>query len=93
MAALRRFNRHGPTDVLLSVLSGYIAYLPAEALGVSGVLATVTASIWLGWRTPTIVRDPETRLQIEAVWVNATYIINTVLFLLVGETVLIRTEE
>ncbi|MCW2973602.1 MAG: Na+/H+ antiporter [Thermoleophilia bacterium] len=83
-AALRRFNQHGPTDVLLSVLAGYAAYMPAELLHVSGVLATAACSIWLGWRTPKIVRDPETRIQINAVWVNVNYAINTILFLLVG---------
>ncbi|MBC7460282.1 MAG: Na+/H+ antiporter [Thermoleophilia bacterium] len=83
-AALRRYNTHGPTDVLLSVLAGYSAYMPAEALHVSGVLATAACAIWLGWRTPQIVRDPETRIQINAVWVNATYAINTILFLLIG---------
>jgi CPA1 family monovalent cation:H+ antiporter len=81
---LRRRNSHGPTDVLLSLLAGYVAYLPAEALHVSGVLATATTSIWLGWRTPTIVRDAETRLQIAGVWTNASFVLNTVLFLLVG---------
>ena len=81
---LRRRNSHGPTDVLLSLLAGYVADLPAEALHVSGVLATATTSIWLGWRTPTIVRDAETRLQIAGVWTNASFVINTVLFLLVG---------
>jgi CPA1 family monovalent cation:H+ antiporter len=81
---LRRRNTHGPTDVLLSLLAGYVAYLPAEALHVSGVLAAATTSIWLGWRTPTIVRDAETRLQIAGVWTNASFVLNTVLFLLVG---------
>lgn len=81
---VRRRNTHGPTDVLLSLLSGYIAYLPAEAVGTSGVLAAVTCALWLGWRTPTIVRDPETRLQIEAVWTNVIFVGNVLLFLLVG---------
>ncbi|MCW2949758.1 MAG: Na+/H+ antiporter [Thermoleophilia bacterium] len=82
--ALRRFNEHGQTDVLLSLLAGYAAYLPAESLHVSGVLAAAACGIWLGWRTPTIVRDPETRLQINAVWVNVSYAFITILFLLVG---------
>ncbi|MBC7645260.1 MAG: Na+/H+ antiporter, partial [Thermoleophilia bacterium] len=84
IAFVRRRNHDGPTDVLLSLLSGYVAYLPAEALGVSGVLAAVTTGVWLGWRTPSIVRDPQTRLQIRAVWVNVQFVINVVLFLLVG---------
>ncbi len=81
---VRRRNEHGPTDVLLSVLSGYVAYLPAEALHVSGVLATATVGVLLGWKTPSIVRDPETRLQIGGLWSNATFVLNAILFLVVG---------
>lgn len=84
LAWLRRRNEHGPTDVLLSLLCGYLAYLPAEALHVSGVLAAATTALWLGWRTPSIVHDAETRLQIHTIWVNVMFTLNTVLFLLVG---------
>jgi CPA1 family monovalent cation:H+ antiporter len=48
------------------------------------VLAAVTTALWLGWRTPTIVRDAETRLQIRTIWTNVLFVINVVLFLLVG---------
>ena len=36
----------------ISLLTGYFAYLPAELLGVSAVIAAVTAGIYLGWHTP-----------------------------------------
>src|SRR2546430_6453514 len=40
-----------PVEITISILSGYFAYLPAQAAGVSGVLAAVTAGIYLGWHT------------------------------------------
>jgi NhaP-type Na+/H+ or K+/H+ antiporter len=39
-----------PAEILISLLSGYLAYIPAESLGVSGVLAAVTVGIYLGDR-------------------------------------------
>ncbi len=36
----------------IAFLTGYIAFLPAAALGVSGVLAVVTAGVYMGWHTP-----------------------------------------
>ena len=40
-----------PTEITISILSGYAAYLPAEELGLSGVIAAVTtASTWAGTR-------------------------------------------
>ena len=41
-------------EVTISLLSGYAAYVPAEELGCSGVLAAVTAAIYVGWRAPEI---------------------------------------
>ena len=41
-----------PIEITISLMTAYVAYLPAEALGVSGVLAAVTAGIYLGWRAP-----------------------------------------
>ena len=41
-----------PTEITISILSGYAAYLPAEELGFSGVIAAVTRAIYMGWHTP-----------------------------------------
>ena len=41
-----------PVEITISLLSGYAAYLPAEALHASGVLAAVSAGLLLGWRAP-----------------------------------------
>ena len=56
---VRRRVDDTPTEVAIALLSGYLAYLPAAAIGVSGVLAAVTIGVYMGWYTPqlTTVRD------------------------------------
>ena len=55
VAQLRLRLDNPPVEIVVSLLSGYFAYLPAEALGVSGVLAAVPAGIYLGWRAPELI--------------------------------------
>ena len=72
-----------PTEITISILSGYAAYLPAEELGLSGVIAAVTVGLYMGWHTPQLT-TPLMRLQGIAVWEMLTFILNALLFLLVG---------
>jgi Na+/H+ antiporter len=72
-----------PTEITISILSGYAAYLPAEELGVSGVIAAVTVGIYMGWHTPQLT-TPVMRLQGVSVWEILTFLLNAVLFLLIG---------
>src|SRR5881409_3229628 len=44
-----------PVQVTISLLTPFAAYLPADRLGLSGVLAVVVAGLYLGWRAPEIV--------------------------------------
>jgi monovalent cation/hydrogen antiporter len=80
---IRRRLNHSPTEIAIALLSGYFAYLPAEAAGVSAVLAAVTVSIYVGWYTPELT-TPQTRLQGDAVWSILTFLLNALLFGLVG---------
>jgi monovalent cation/hydrogen antiporter len=80
--ARRRIN-HSPTEIAIALLSGYFAYLPAQAAGVSAVLAVVTVGIYVGWYTPELT-TVQTRLQGDAVWEILTFVLNAVLFGLVG---------
>jgi Na+/H+ antiporter len=83
---LRQFRRridHSPTEIAIALLSGYFAYLPAEAAGVSAVLAVVTVGIYVGWHTPELT-TAQTRLQGDAVWEILTFMLNALLFGLVG---------
>jgi Na+/H+ antiporter len=83
---LRQFRRrlnHSPTEIAIALLSGYFAYLPAQAAGVSAVLAVVTVGIYVGWYTPELT-TVQTRLQGDAVWEILTFLLNALLFGLVG---------
>lgn len=80
---VRRRVDDTPTEVALALLSGYLAYLPASALGVSGVLAAVTIGVYMGWYTPQLT-TVETRLSGNAFWELLVYLVNALLFVLVG---------
>jgi Na+/H+ antiporter len=80
---IRRRLDHSPTEIAMALCSGYFAYLPAEALGVSAVLAAVTVSVYVGWHTPELT-TVQTRLQGDAVWEILTFVLNALLFVLVG---------
>ncbi len=60
-------DRQPAAEVTIALLTGYLAYLPAELLGASAVLAAVTAGVYLGWHTPELT-TPESRLTNDAVW-------------------------
>ena len=67
----------------IAFLTGYIAFLPAAALGVSGVLAVVTAGVYMGWHTPELT-NVDTRLQGDGFWQIFSFLLNALLFGLVG---------
>ncbi|MCW3022861.1 MAG: Na+/H+ antiporter [Conexibacter sp.] len=83
IAEVRRRLDDAPTEIAISLLTPYVAYLPAEALGVSAVLAAVTAGLYLGWRSPDLV-TPSTRIQITGFWEMLSFGLNATLFVLVG---------
>jgi monovalent cation/hydrogen antiporter len=80
---VRRRLDNPPLEVTIAFLTGYLAFLPASALGVSGVLAAVTAGVYMGWYTPELT-TVETRLQGQGFWSIVTFLLNVLLFGLVG---------
>jgi CPA1 family monovalent cation:H+ antiporter len=80
---VRRRLNDPPIEITISLLSGYAAYLPAEELGLSGVIAAVTVGVYMGWHTPELT-TAVMRIQTTAVWEILMFLLNAVLFLLVG---------
>ena len=83
---VRQFRRrldNPPIEVAIAVLSGYLAYLPADAAGVSGVLAAVTIGVYMGWYTPELTTE-RTRLSGDAFWEIFVFLVNALVFVLVG---------
>jgi monovalent cation/hydrogen antiporter len=83
IAEVRRKLDDVPVEITISLFSGFAAYLPAEELGVSGVLAAVTTGLYLGWLAPQI-STAQMRMQGYAVWELVVFLLNAVLFVLIG---------
>jgi len=69
--------------VVTSLAAGYVAYIPAEEIGVSGVLAAVTVGLIVGYRSPDL-STPAGRLRGYGFWEVLVFLLNAVLFVLVG---------
>ena len=67
----------------ISLLTPFLAYLPAEALNVSGVLAVVTTGLYIGRQVPRFVTSG-TRLQTVGMWRMIDFLLNSLLFILLG---------
>jgi monovalent cation/hydrogen antiporter len=80
---IRRRLDDPPVEITISLLSGYAAYVPADAIGASGVVAAVTTGIALGWWAPEIA-SPLVRQQGFALWSLLTFLLNALLFVLIG---------
>jgi CPA1 family monovalent cation:H+ antiporter len=83
MLRLRRWVRDTRVEILLSVLTPFLAYWPPELLGGSGVLATVTTGLYISWNGLRLISAP-TRLQGIFFWDFLIYMIEGVVFLLTG---------
>ena len=83
VAEIRRRLDDTPTELTISLLTAYAAFIPADALGLSGVLASVTTGVYLGWRAPELA-SPDTRLQGFAIWSILQFLLNATLFILIG---------
>ncbi len=80
---VRRRLDNPPAEITISLMTGYFAFLPAELIGVSAVLAAVTAGVYLGWHTPELTTS-QVRVQGLAVWEIVQYLLNALLFVLIG---------
>lgn len=84
--ATRRIRRpiaNPQVEITISLLTPYAAWIPAEALGVSGVLAVVAAGIYIGQESlPEL--SPLIRLRGKAFWQVLTFLLEGLLFILVG---------
>jgi monovalent cation/hydrogen antiporter len=69
--------------VTISLVAGYLAYLPAEELRLSGVIAAVTVGLMIGHRASDL-SSPGARLRGYAFWDVLVFLLNAVLFVLVG---------
>ena len=70
-------------EISISLLTAYLAYIPADRIGASGVLAAVAAGLYTGSRTG-LMLSPTSRLRTLGFWEALTFLLESVLFLLIG---------
>jgi CPA1 family monovalent cation:H+ antiporter len=83
IAEIRKRTTDTQVSITMSLLTCYAAFVPADAVGASGVLAVVTAGIYIGIRAPRIL-PARTRLQGLFVWDIVDFLLNAILFVLIG---------
>jgi len=82
-ALVRRSFEEPRIEITISILTPFAAYIPASRLGLSGVLAAVAAGLYVSHQSAAIL-SAETRLRYYAFWEVVTFLLNAILFLLVG---------
>jgi CPA1 family monovalent cation:H+ antiporter len=92
IAQIRTRLEDTPVEMTISLLTPYAAFLPAERLGASAVIATVAAGLYLGHHGSRIM-GADARLTGRAVWATITFLLNGFVFIVMGLEVpmLLRT--
>src|SRR5262249_23895226 len=80
---LRRWARDPRVEITLSLLMPYLAFLLPAHLGGSGVLATITAGLFVSWNGPLLI-PAATRLQVIFFWDLVVYLLEGLVFLVTG---------
>jgi CPA1 family monovalent cation:H+ antiporter len=83
IARIRARLEDTPVEITISLLTPYAAFLPADRLGASGVIATVAAGLYLGQRGSRIM-GADARLTGRAVWDIVTFLLNGFVFVVMG---------
>jgi CPA1 family monovalent cation:H+ antiporter len=71
-------------EITLTTILAYSSYLVAESLHVSGVIATVCAGLMIGNFGVRVGMSPHTRVSLWSFWEYAAFVMNSLVFLLIG---------
>ena len=80
---LWRRIRDAQLQGVIAVVLPFAAYFPAERFGLSGVLAVVTAGVYVNHLSPRVI-TPAARTQAAGFWNTLVFLANAILFLVVG---------
>jgi Na+/H+ antiporter len=80
---VRRYVRDPSIQILVTLITPFLAYIPAEQLKVSGVLATVVTGVYLGTRTEGMLQ-PASRVSGRMFWRTLIFLLESALFVLLG---------
>jgi CPA1 family monovalent cation:H+ antiporter len=82
-ARIRARTDDAQVSIAISLLTGYAAFVPANAIGASGVVATVSAGLYMGIHGSRVL-TVQPRLQGLMVWDTVDFLVNAILFVLIG---------
>jgi Na+/H+ antiporter len=80
---LEMFIDDGPVELVVTLVAPYAAYLAGERAHASGVLAVVACGIYMS-RKSTRFFSPTVRLQVNGAWEALTFMLNGLVFVLIG---------
>ncbi|HET6622029.1 MAG TPA: Na+/H+ antiporter [Dongiaceae bacterium] len=83
MLRLRYYACDPRAEVLLALVTPFLAFWPPHEIGGSGVVACVATGLYVSWNGRKLIR-PDTRLQGFFIWDLATWAIEALVFLLMG---------
>ncbi|MDQ6830233.1 MAG: cation:proton antiporter [Gemmatimonadota bacterium] len=79
------------TEITLTTIAAYGAFALAEWLGISGVIATVASGMVCGTYAERMAMSPSTRAAVIGFWSYLSFMLNSIVFLLLGLQVHLRT--
>lgn len=79
----KKITSHSLVETSLTLMAPFIAYLVAEEVHVSGILAVVTAGLIISWRSPEVFTY-QTRMRTRIVWDTIIFLLNGFIFILIG---------
>ncbi|NVI90742.1 Na+/H+ antiporter [Actinomadura sp. BRA 177] len=80
---VRRWITDPVSQIIVSLATPYLAFVPADHFGASGVLATVTAGFFIGTRGEGVLQ-PASRLVGSMFWRILAFLLESALFVLLG---------
>jgi Na+/H+ antiporter len=83
LATIRRRVSDPVLDTTISFIAPFLAYLPAEAIHASGVLAVVVTGLILGHKSP-ILQSASSRLSEQTNWRTVQFVLENTVFLVIG---------
>lgn len=83
IAWFEKWINDGPIEIMVSILIPFLTYLAGESVHASGVIAVVACGLYLGRQSVTFF-SPDTRLQANSVWEVFNFLLNGLVFILIG---------
>ncbi len=83
IALFEKWVDDGPIEIVISILAPYAAYLISDRAHASGVIAVIACGMYMSRKSPEYM-SPQVRLQMAAVWDALTFVLNGIVFVMIG---------